>query len=121
VTRYVDKPWGREEVFAETDSYVGKLLKIAAGHALSLQYHEKKDETMLVLDGRCELHIGREPGISPLDVRVMEPGDTCHVRPGVRHRLVALEDVRIVEVSTPELQDVVRLEDDYGRAGTSDP
>jgi len=121
VTRQVAKPWGSEEVFAETTRYVGKILRVAAGHALSLQYHEMKDETMLVLEGRCELHIGREPGASVLDVRIMQPGDNCHIRPGVRHRLVALTDVEIVEVSTPELSDVVRLQDDYGRAGTNDP
>lgn len=121
MSRHVEKPWGGEEVFAETAKYVGKILSVRAGHALSLQYHEMKDETMRVLDGSCELHIGREPGAQALDVRVLGPGDACRIAPGVLHRLVALTDVRLVEVSTPELGDVVRLEDRYGRSGTSNP
>lgn len=121
MTRHVDKPWGGEEIFAETDKYVGKILTVRSGHALSLQYHEMKDETMRVLDGSCELHIGREPGARELEVRVLGAGDVCRILPGVLHRLVALTDVRLVEVSTAELGDVVRLEDRYGRSGTSDP
>jgi len=121
VTRFVEKPWGGEEIFAETDRYVGKILTVRAGHALSLQYHEVKDETMRVLEGRCELHMGSRPGERELTTHVLGPGDVRHIAPGVLHRLVALTDVRLVEVSTPELGDVVRLDDRYGRTGTSAP
>jgi len=121
VTRFVEKPWGGEEIFAETELYVGKILTVRAGHALSLQYHLRKDETMRVLDGSCELHAGRGPGSRELEVLRLAAGDTARIRPGVVHSLVALTDVRIVEVSTPDLSDVVRLEDRYGRAGTSEP
>ncbi len=121
MTRWVEKPWGGEEIFAETARYVGKILTVRAGQALSLQYHQVKDETMRVLEGRCELHVGPEPGDPRLDVVVMGPGDVRHITAGVRHRLLALTDVRILEVSTPELDDVVRLEDRYGRAGTNWP
>jgi mannose-6-phosphate isomerase len=121
VTRIVDKPWGGEEVFAETDRYVGKILTIRSGHALSLQYHEVKDETMRVLDGTCEIHISKHPDLAALEVRTLNPGDTVRLRPGTIHRLVAVTDTRIIEVSTPELDDVVRLEDRYGRQGTSAP
>lgn len=114
MSRYVPKPWGREEVFAETPRYVGKILSVTAGHALSLQYHILKDETMRVLNGEMELHLGRGPS-SELEVRHMRPGDTCRIEPGVVHRVVAITDVEILEVSTPELDDVVRLEDRYGR------
>jgi mannose-6-phosphate isomerase len=120
MTRFVEKPWGGEEVFAETDRYVGKILTVRAGHALSLQYHVSKDETMRVLEGSCEFHLGREPGSRDLDVAVLGPGDVRHIGPGTVHRMVALTDVRILEVSTPDLDDVVRLEDRYGRAGTGD-
>ena len=121
MTRFVEKPWGGEEVFAQTERYVGKILTVRAGHALSLQYHVSKDETMRVLEGRCELHLGRGPGSHELDVAVLEPGDVRRIGPGTLHRLVALTDVRILEVSTPEVDDVVRLEDRYGRAGTRAP
>jgi mannose-6-phosphate isomerase len=121
MTRHVEKPWGGEEIFAETDRYVGKILTVRAGHELSLQYHRVKDETMRVLDGICELYV-RPDGEDGLEERlVMEAGDTQHIQPGVVHRLVAVTDVRLVEVSTPELQDVVRLADRYGRAGTGAP
>jgi mannose-6-phosphate isomerase len=121
VTRFVEKPWGGEEIFAQTDRYVGKILTVRAGHALSLQYHEVKDETMRVLDGTGELHMGRQPGGRDLEVVAMMPGSVHHISPGVIHRLVAVTDIRILEVSTPELDDVVRLDDRYGRKGTSAP
>ena len=121
MTRSVEKPWGGEEIFAETDRYVGKILTVRAGQALSLQYHVRKDETMRVLSGACELHIGSEPGCRALEVAVLGPGSTVRITPGTVHRLIALSDVRIVEVSTPEVDDVVRLEDRYGREGTSEP
>ena len=121
MSRLVEKPWGQEEVFAETERYVGKILSVRAGHALSLQYHVVKDETMRVLEGSCELHLGDAPASRELVAAVLRPGDVVRVRPGVLHRLVALTDVRLVEVSTPELDDVVRLDDRYGREGTCEP
>jgi mannose-6-phosphate isomerase len=121
VTRHVAKPWGGEDIFAETERYAGKILTVRSGHALSLQYHEHKDETMHVLEGACELHLGREVGGLDVDVLVLRAGDTARIRPGIVHRLVAVSDVRLLEVSTPELDDVVRLEDRYGREGTTDP
>ena len=121
MSRIVPKPWGNEEIFAETERYAGKILTVRAGHALSLQYHVVKDETMRVLDGTCELHVGNGPAGSALEVRALRPGDAMRIMPGVLHRLVALTDVRILEVSTPELDDVVRLDDRYGREGTREP
>jgi mannose-6-phosphate isomerase-like protein (cupin superfamily) len=121
MSRIIQKPWGNEEIFAETERYVGKILTVRAGHALSLQYHEVKDETMRVLDGTCELHLGNGTAVSALEVTVFRPGDAMRIQPGVIHRLVALTDVRILEVSTPELDDVVRLDDRYGREGTHEP
>jgi len=117
--RIMAKPWGHEEIFASTDRYVGKLLCIRAGEALSLQYHRRKDETLRVLEGRLALLSGPDP--EQLDRQVLEAGAIFHVRPGSLHRLEALSDCRLVEVSTPELDDVVRIEDRYGRKGTSDP
>jgi mannose-6-phosphate isomerase len=113
----VTKPWGFELIWAHTDRYVGKLLHIEAGHALSRQYHEVKDETILVLDGELVLETG------PADAserRVLSRHESFHVTPGTIHRFVAETDVMLAEVSTPELDDVVRLEDRYGREGTSD-
>lgn len=117
--RRVEKPWGHELIWAQTDRYVGKILHIKQGHRLSLQYHEVKEETLYLQFGRMQLeHFaeGEEPTTS-----VMQPGDVFHVKPRLRHRMVALEDCDVFEVSTPELGDVVRLEDAYGRAGTSKP
>jgi mannose-6-phosphate isomerase-like protein (cupin superfamily) len=116
----VEKPWGGEEIFAETDRYVGKILTVRAGHALSLQYHRVKDETMRVLEGSCELHLSEREG-DAAEMLTLGPGATCHIRPGTIHRLVAITDVRLIEVSTPDLDDVVRLDDRYGRKGTSAP
>jgi mannose-6-phosphate isomerase len=115
VTR-VDKPWGYELHWAKTDRYVGKVLHINAGHALSLQYHNKKDETIYVQSGTMMFEIGPKGG--PLEQREMRPGDSVHVTPLTVHRMTALEDCDLLEVSTPELDDVVRLEDRYGREGT---
>jgi mannose-6-phosphate isomerase len=112
--RRVDKPWGHELVFAETAAYAGKLLSVDAGHSLSLQYHERKDESWHVLRGRATLELG-EVGGARETVELL-PGDCYHFPPGTVHRVTALEDTLIVEVSTPELEDVVRLEDRYGRA-----
>jgi len=121
LTRTVEKPWGNEEIFTETGLYVGKILTVRSGHALSLQYHVTKDETMRVLEGTCELHLGRGSAGRDLDIAVLGPGDAVHIRPGSIHRLVARTDVRVLEVSTPEGDDVVRIEDRYGREGTHEP
>ena len=117
--RFVDKPWGHEEIFARTDRYVGKILCIKAGEALSLQYHRRKEETLRVLDGVVELAAGDGP--DRLETHRLEGGAVFHVSPGTLHRLTAVTDCRLLEVSTPELDDVVRLDDRYGRTGTSDP
>ena len=117
--RVVDKPWGHEEVFAETSSYVGKILFIRKGEALSLQYHEVKEETLRVLDGELELVVGRDP--DSLESHRLESGAVFHVTPGTLHRMIAVSDCRLLEVSTNHLDDVVRLEDRYGRQGTSAP
>lgn len=112
-TRRVEKPWGYELIWAETEQYVGKLLYVRAGHALSLQYHEVKDESWLVHEGRALLELGAPGG----DLSAVEigPGDAFRYRPGTVHRISALDDTLILEVSTPHLDDVVRLDDRYGR------
>ena len=117
--RTVQKPWGHELIWAATDRYVGKILHIKAGQSLSLQYHVKKDETVMVLRGKMAfMHYaeGEEPQTTEL-----LPNQPFHVTPGLRHRMTAIEDTDVVEVSTIELDDVVRLEDRYGRKGTSAP
>ncbi len=116
--RRVTKPWGYELVWAETDRYVGKILHIDAGQKLSRQYHERKDETVLVESGEMDLEVGQGP---ELVVRRMRARDSFHCTPRTVHRMVAVTDVDVVEVSTPEVDDVVRLEDAYGRKGTSEP
>jgi quercetin dioxygenase-like cupin family protein len=108
----VDKPWGHELIWAHTDRYVGKILHVRKGHALSLQYHRAKDETIHLLSGVLELQTGEA---SALDKRVLQPGESFHITPGLRHRMIAIEDSDVLEASTPELDDVVRLEDRYGR------
>ena len=110
----VDKPWGYELRWAITDRYAGKILHLRKGDALSLQYHERKDEYQYVVRGAVEMELGGEDGV--LTTRRMKVGDTLHITPGTRHRLTALEDTDIFEVSTPEIDDVIRLEDRYGRA-----
>jgi mannose-6-phosphate isomerase len=117
--RRVEKPWGWELVWAEAEEYAGKLLFVRAGESLSLQYHERKDESWLVQEGRARLEVGRVDG--ELETVEIGPGDAFHFRPGTVHRLTAIEDTLVIEVSTPELADVVRLEDAYGREGTSAP
>ncbi len=114
VTR-IEKPWGYEIHWAKTDRYVGKVLHVTAGHALSLQYHNKKDETMYLYAGRMLLEIERN---GELVKREMGPGDSVYIAPTTVHRITAIEDCDVLEVSTPELDDVVRLEDRYGRKGT---
>ena len=117
----VDKPWGSELIWAHTETYVGKLLQVRAGHSLSLQYHEQKDEAWYVQAGRAVLELGRVEDDGSLESTEIRPGDAFRFRPGTIHRVTAVEDTTIVEVSTPHLDDVVRLEDRYGREGTSDP
>lgn len=116
--RRVEKPWGHEIVFALTERYCGKILFVRAGEQLSLQFHREKDETVYLHSGRIELEIG-EPGAAVLDAEVVVPGRAFRLRPGVVHRWRALEDSIVLETSTPELDDVVRLEDRYGRADGS--
>jgi len=115
----VEKPWGHELIWAHTDRYVGKILVIEAGQRLSLQRHEIKDESILVMSGRLRLTLEDDDG----EVRVDElgPGDHRRVETGRIHRYEAIDRCELVEVSTPELDDVVRLEDDFGREGTSAP
>jgi mannose-6-phosphate isomerase-like protein (cupin superfamily) len=115
----VDKPWGHELIWAHTERYVGKILHVKKGHSLSLQYHNHKDETVMVLAGKMAFEFYRE-GETP-EVVELGPRQPFHITPLLRHRMTALEDTDIVEVSTTELDDVVRLEDKYGRAGTSKP
>jgi mannose-6-phosphate isomerase len=110
----IEKPWGHELIWARTDRYVGKILHIRKGEALSFQYHRRKEETVRVLAGRMQLETATEAGESHREV--LDPGDTVHIPAGLRHRMTALEDCDVLEVSTPELDDVVRLQDRYGRA-----
>ena len=115
--RRVEKPWGHELIWAHTERYVGKILVIETGHRLSLQRHEIKDETILVRGGRLRLYLEGDDGV----VRSEElgPGEHRHVPTGRIHRYEAIERCELIEVSTPELDDVIRLEDDFGREGTN--
>ncbi len=115
----VDKPWGYELRWAVNDRYLGKLLHIDTGHSLSLQYHVEKDETIFVSRGELELILEDESG--SLRSHRLGPGMSARVRPGRRHRFVAVQEVDLIEVSSPEMDDVVRLEDNYGRAGNPGP
>jgi mannose-6-phosphate isomerase-like protein (cupin superfamily) len=110
----VEKPWGHELIWAHTDRYVGKVLHINAGESLSLQYHERKDETIHVLCGRMVFLVGETEG--ELREVELDEGMSFRVQPGTRHRMTAVSDCDLLEASTPELDDVVRLEDRYGRA-----
>ena len=109
----VEKPWGHELIWAHTDRYVGKVLHVKAGHALSLQYHEQKDEVIHVLRGRMKFFAG--PSQDALEEIELSEGESFHITPGTVHRMEAVTDVDMLEASTPELTDVVRLEDRYGR------
>jgi mannose-6-phosphate isomerase len=117
--RHVPKPWGSEQIWALTERYCGKVIRISAGKRLSLQRHERKEESLIVLRGTLRLHLEDDEGI----VRVLElgPGESAHVDTHRIHRFEAATDVELVEVSTPEIDDVERLEDDFGREGTSAP
>ena len=109
----VEKPWGYELIWAKTDQYVGKVLHINKGHQLSLQYHEEKEETIFISSGKMTLVFENEAGV--LEDILMEKGEAHHIPPGKKHRMIAVEDCDVFEVSTPQLDDVVRLEDGYGR------
>ena len=116
----VDKPWGYELIWALTDQYCGKLLVVRAGQQLSLQFHRVKDESWYLLEGRAEIELAGV-GEKATTTEVVTAGAAFHFTPGTVHRVRAVDDTTILEVSTPHLDDVVRLEDDYGRAGTSEP
>lgn len=118
--RRVEKPWGHEEVFALVEGkFCGKVIHVTAGQALSLQYHEHKEETIAIQSGMARLEVGEhEDRLEQVELNV---GDAVHLTPGIRHRITALTDVVMLEASTTELDDVVRLEDRYGRQGTSAP
>ena len=112
--RKTEKPWGFELLFAHTPRYAGKLIFVRKGHRLSLQYHEKKDETMYIHEGEAMIEIEGNDG--HMASTVAQPGYCVRISPFTKHRLEAIKDTTLFEVSTPELEDVVRLEDDYGRA-----
>jgi mannose-6-phosphate isomerase len=117
--RRVDKPWGHELIWALSDAYCGKVLFVEAGHSLSLQYHEHKDESWLIQSGLARIELGAVG--EPMVEETIGPGAAFRYHPGTVHRITAVEDTMILEVSTPHLDDVVRLQDDYGREGTSAP
>ncbi len=114
MSRRVDKPWGHEEIWAETDRYVGKILVILEGKRLSLQHHRVKDETVRVASGILALELEDDAG--NIITHELKAGESARIRPGCKHRMRAVTDVEVIEVSTPELDDVVRHSDDYGRA-----
>ena len=115
----VPKPWGHETVWAQSDRYVGKILHIKAGHELSVQYHNKKDETVHLLSGEIVYRV--QSGADLLEDVQLKPGESFRITPGTIHQMVALTDCDVLEVSTPERDDVVRLSDKYGREGTTAP
>jgi mannose-6-phosphate isomerase len=112
--KVVPKPWGYELIWAHTERYVGKILHINKGESLSYQFHRVKDETVRLLHGLMEMDVATEGDKTRI---TLKPGDCLHIVPGMKHRMTAVEDCDVLEVSTPELDDVVRLEDRYGRSG----
>ena len=114
--KIVNKPWGYEIIWAHTDRYVGKILHINKGESLSYQYHVVKDETIRLLSGVLDLNLESDGERGQLR---LAPGESLHIVPGMKHRMIAVEDCDVLEVSTPELDDVVRLEDRYGRADSA--
>lgn len=119
IVRRVNKPWGHEIIWALTGRYAGKILHVEAGQKLSWQYHERKEETIYLLSGTMDFETEAK-GEKRRTLR-MNTGDAFHIEPFRKHRMIAVEDCDILEVSTPEIDDVVRLEDAYGREGTSEP
>ncbi len=117
----VEKPWGAEEWLAVTDKYVLKFLHLNKGHKFSLQYHEQKEESQYLYKGKLKLTLGRKEDPKHLEESEFLPGECLHIMPGTIHQVEALEDSTIIEASTTELMDVVRLKDDYGREGTNEP
>jgi len=118
----VAKPWGHEKVWARSDRYVGKIIHINAGHELSVQFHNKKDETIHLLSGEIVYRVQRDPSDqNQLDDVRLQIGESFRIAPGTVHQMVAVTDCDVLEVSTPETDDVVRLSDRYGREGTSAP
>jgi mannose-6-phosphate isomerase len=117
---HVPKPWGHETIWAQTERYVGKILHINAGHELSVQYHNRKDETIYLLSGDIVYRVQRE-GDDILDDVKLKVGESYRITPGTIHQMIARTDCEVLEVSTPEIDDVVRLSDKYGREGTSEP
>jgi mannose-6-phosphate isomerase-like protein (cupin superfamily) len=115
----VPKPWGHEMVWAQSDRYVGKILHIKAGHELSVQYHNRKDETVHLLSGEIVYRVKSTSG--QLEDVQLKPGESYRITPGTVHQMVALTDCEVLEVSTPEVDDIVRLSDKYGREGTTAP
>jgi mannose-6-phosphate isomerase-like protein (cupin superfamily) len=115
----VPKPWGHETIWAHSDRYVGKILHINAGHELSVQYHNRKDETVYLLSGEISYRVQGKDDV--LDDVQLTAGESYRITPGTIHQMVALTDCDVLEVSTPELDDVVRIKDKYGREGTSAP
>ena len=116
--KHVPKPWGHETIWAHTDRYVGKILHIKAGQALSVQYHERKDETVFLLSGELIYWVQQDGEMKDMKLR---KGESFRITPGTIHYMEAVTDVDVLEASTPELDDVVRLKDRYGREGTSNP
>jgi mannose-6-phosphate isomerase-like protein (cupin superfamily) len=117
--RRVEKPWGHELIWADTELYVGKILHVKAGEALSVQMHETKDETMFLLSGELILRVGSSP--DALSVVAFKEGDSVRIRPHTIHMIEAVTDVDVLEASTPHLDDVVRFKDRYGRAPAGAP
>ncbi|HEY1952607.1 MAG TPA: cupin domain-containing protein [Gemmatimonadaceae bacterium] len=116
----VAKPWGHETIWARSDRYVGKILHINAGQELSVQYHNRKDETVYLLSGQIVYRVQRH-GDDALDDVQLKIGESFRITPGTIHQMVALTDCDVLEVSTPEVDDIVRLSDKYGREGTTAP
>lgn len=113
--KVVEKPWGQESWFAYNEKYAGKIIDINKGCRLSEQYHNKKLETLYLISGKSHIYIEEHHGNITTKVKTLEPGDSITINPGTIHRIVALTECKFVEVSTPELDDLVRLDDDYGR------
>jgi mannose-6-phosphate isomerase len=117
---HVPKPWGHETIWAHSERYVGKILHINAGHELSVQYHNRKDETIYLLSGEIVYRVQRD-GDDVLDDVKLKVGESFRITPGTIHQMIAKTDCDVLEVSTPEIDDVVRLSDKYGREGTTEP